>query len=201
MAKPSSVSRRLKSCITYLQMRDYEQALIHLFPALDKTAKRRRPKQGVGDRIRNFVADEEAMITAVATRNIFQNIRVNDVSFPEAIYKFGRTAISHEGELDPRLQFNDSRSLQIGSVWNLPSSYITGLCVAVMAAPENMHESIDAPLSLAIFDRKFQINELWGAKSEIQGVICKAFRNPNLFDPAQQSVATDRREDAAPAEQ
>jgi len=182
MPQPSSISRRLKSCIRYLEAHDYEQALIHLFPALDKTAKRRRPKDGVGDRIRRFVADEEAIITAVATRNIFRNIQVDGVSFPEAIYKFGRTPISHEGELDPRLQFNDSGSLRIGSVWNLPSSYITGLCVAIMVAPENTHENIDAPLELTIFDRTFKINELWGAKREVQGVICSAFRNPNLFD-------------------
>lgn len=182
MSQASSISRRLNSCITYLRGRDHEQALIHLFPALDKTAKRRRPKHAVGVRIRSFVADEEAIITAIATRNILQNIHVNGVSFPEAIYKFGRTSISHEGELDPRLQFNDSGSLQIGSVWNLPSSYITGLCVAVMVAPENVHENIDAPLTLTIFDRTFKVNELWGAKREVQGVICNAFRNPNLFD-------------------
>ena len=198
MSQPSSISRRLKSCIDYLQARDYEQSLIHLFPALDKTAKRRRPKAGVGDRIRNFVADEEAIITAVATKNIFVNININGVSFPEAIYRFGRTAISHEGELDPRLQFNDSGSLQIGSVWNLPSSYITGLCVAVMVAPENGREHIDAPLALTIFDRKFQIDELWGARSEVQSLICQAFGNPSLFDRAQQSVQLDRRKDVAP---
>jgi hypothetical protein len=56
------------------------------------------------------------------------------------------------------------------------------LCVAVMAAPENAHESTDAPLALTIFDRTFRINELWGAKREVQGVICNAFRDPNLFD-------------------
>jgi hypothetical protein len=193
MLEPTSISRRIRSCITYAQERDYEQAMIHFFPALDKTAKRRRPKGNVGDRIRNFIADEEAIITAVATKNVFRNIRVNDVSFPEAIYKFGRTAISHEGELDPRLEFNDAGSVQIGAIWNLPSSYITGLCVGVIVAPENEREHIDAPLSLDIFGRTFKINELWGAKREVQKVICDAFRNPALFDePAQQTAARDR---------
>jgi hypothetical protein len=180
MSKPSSISRRIKSCITYMNACDYEQALIHFFPALDKTA-RRRPKVGVGDRIRRFVADEESIITAIATKNIFKDTRVDGVSFPEAIYRFGRTAISHEGELDPRLRFNDTGSLQIGAVWNLPSSYITGLCVGVMVAPENAHEYIDAALSLTIFDRKFLINELWGAKHEVQEAICVAFGDPKIF--------------------
>jgi hypothetical protein len=156
--------------------------MINFFPALDKTAKRRRPKAGVGERIRNFISDQEAIITAIATGNIFQNISVNGVSFPEAIYKFGRTPIAHEGELDPRLTFNNAGSLQIGDIWNLPTSYITGLCVGVMVAPENAQEFIDKSLSLTIFSHEFKINELWGAEALVKKVIADAFRNPNLFD-------------------
>ena len=156
--------------------------MVNFFPALDKTAKRRRPKDGVGNRIRRFIADQEAIITAVATGNIMQNISINEVSFPEAIYKFGRTPIAHEGELDPRLTFNDAQSLQLGDIWNLPSSYIIGLCVGVMVAPENAQEFIDAPLGLSIFGRNFKINELWGAELLVKKVIADAFRNPRLFE-------------------
>jgi hypothetical protein len=166
--------------------------MVNFFPALDKTAKRRRPKHGVGDRIRCFIADQEAIITAVATGNIIQNISINGVSFPDAIYRFGRTPIAHEGELDPRLTFNDARSLQIGGTWNLPSSYITGLCVGVMVAPENAQEFIHAPLSLSIFGRDFKINELRGAELLVKKVISDAFRNPRLFEElAQQSAPAD----------
>jgi hypothetical protein len=194
MSQPSSVSRRIRSCIRYANLRDYEHAMINFFPALDKTAKRRRPKDGVGDRIRKFISDQEAIITAVATGNIICNVRFNDVSFPEAIYKFGRTAISHEGELDRRLTFNDSRSLEIGSTWNLPSSYITGLCVGVMVVPENSQEFIDESLSVSIFGREFKINELWGAESRVKAVIAEAFHNPDLFEElAQQRAAADVR--------
>jgi hypothetical protein len=154
---------------------------VNFFPALDKTAKRRRPKAGVGDRIRSFISDQEAIISTIATGNIFQNISVNGISFPEAIYKFGRTPIAHEGESDPRLTFNNDGSLQIGNTWNLPSSYITGLSVGVMVAPENSQEFIDAQLSLTIFDHRFAINELWGAEPLIKRVIANAFRNLRLF--------------------
>lgn len=155
--------------------------MIHFFPALDKTAKKRRPKDGVGDRIRKFISDQEAIITAIATNNIFRNININGVSFPQAIYKFGRTSIAHEGELDKRLTFHDSGGMTIGSVWNLPSTYKTGLVVGVMIAPENEQESIDAPLALTIFGNQFKVNELWGAEETVKQVISVAFRNPNLF--------------------
>ena len=181
MPQPSSISRRIQSCINYANAGNYESAMINFFPALDKAAKRRRPKAGVGERIRSFISDQEAIITAIATGNIIQNISVNGVTFPEAIYNFGRTPIAHEGELDPRLTFNNGSSLQIGNTWNLPSSYITGLCVGVMVAHENSQEFIDAQMNLKIFDHQFRINELWGAETVVKKVIANAFRNPSLF--------------------
>jgi hypothetical protein len=165
--------------------------MVNFFPALDKTAKRRRSRDGVGERIRRFVSNQEAIITAVATGNIFQNININGISFPDAIYKFGRNPIAHEGELDPRLTFNDSGSIQIGEIWNLPSSYITGLCVGVMVAPENAEEFIDAPLSLTIFGHELLINELWGAEQRVKNIIAVKFRNPHLFDEHQTTAAAD----------
>jgi hypothetical protein len=178
---PSAVSRRIESCIKYANSKDYESALIHFFPALDKTAKRRRPKDGVGSRIEKFISDQEAIISAIATGNILRNINVDGISFPKAIYKFGRTSIAHEGELDPRLTINEMGVLTIGQVWNLPSSYITGLTVGVIVAPENAQEHIDAPLGITLFEKQFGINELWGAEETIKQLICDAFGNPDVF--------------------
>ena len=182
MPNPSSISRRIQASLECAKARNYEESLIHFFPALDKTAKRRRPKAGVGELIRAFVADYEGIISAVATRNFIRNISADGVSFPDAIYKFGRTSIAHEGELDPRLTFNDTAEFTIGQVWNLPSSYILALCVAVMLAPENAHEFINTRATLVVCGRKFAINDLWGAQSEVERLICEAFRDPHLFD-------------------
>jgi hypothetical protein len=181
MKKPSSIGKRIESSIKYAKSKDYESAMIHFFPALDKTAKKRRPKDGVGSRIRKFISDQEAIITAVATGNIFKNITVDGISFPDAIYKFGRTSIVHEGELDKRLTFNDNGSLIIGEVWNLPSTYVTALCISVMVVPENNQEFIDSPLAITIFKRQFPINELWGAEETVKKLICDTFKNPVLF--------------------
>lgn len=155
--------------------------MIDFFPALDKTAKRRRPKAGVGDRIRSFLADQEGIISVVATNNFMRNNSINGIDFPAAIYKFGRTPIAHEGELDPRLTFNNLGALQIGEIWNLPSSYIPALCIGVMVAPENSSEHIDELLTVAILGRTFQINEIWGRQAEIEQLICDKFGDPNLF--------------------
>jgi hypothetical protein len=182
MVKPTGISRRLMQCVTHLQSNDCEGALVNLFPAMDKTAKKRRPKDGVGKRIKAFLTDEEALISVIGTGNVLTNISINRVKIPDALYKFGRTPIAHEGELDPRLEFNVSGAIQIGAKkWNLPIGYITGMCVSVIVAPENKNEYIEQPLSINIFGKTFVINEIWGDRSEIENHICFVFKDPNLF--------------------
>jgi hypothetical protein len=184
MNQPSGVSRRIEQCIKHMQARDWEGALVNLFPALDKTAKKRRPKEGVGARIKVFLEEEESLISSVATGNVFTRISVNGMLITDALYKFGRTAIAHEGELDPRLQFNDSGSVEIGSErWNLPSSYILGMSIAVMVAPENQAEKINDQLAFNLFGHQLRANDLWGQKVMVQKIISDRFENPHLFDP------------------
>lgn len=177
----SSVSRRLASCFDAYQRGDYEAAMVHFFPALDKVAKRRRPKDGVGARIRGFLKDEEVLISAIATGNVFSGNVIDGLTFEEAIYKFGRTPIAHEGELDSRLRFVNGGSWSIGNVWALPSQYILGLCVAVMVAPECEGEEIGGDARVVIFDREWELNRLWGAEKEVKAHVAATFRNPNLF--------------------
>lgn len=182
MSKPTGVSRRLLQCIKHLQENDFEGALINLFPALDQTAKRRRSKDGVGKRIKAFLEEEEKLISIVATGNCFSNIVCNGTSITDALYKFGRTSIAHVGELDPRLEFNSNGSVLIGrEKWNLPSGYITGMCIAVITAKENANECIDEPLAITVFERSFTIADLWGNSEEIKAQICRQFKNTELF--------------------
>lgn len=182
MNEPSGISRRLQQCVERLQTRDFEGALVNLFPAIDKTAKKRRPKEGVGARIRAFLQDEEVLISAIGTGNVFAGNSINGVTIPDALYKFGRTPIAHEGELDPRLHFNDSRSLEIGvDRWNLPWGYITGMSMAVVVAPENLGERISEHLGITIFGHKLRVNDLWGQKVMVQQIISEKFQDPHLF--------------------
>ena len=183
MGKPTGVSRRLLQCIKHLHEDDFEAALVNLFPAIDQTAKRRRSKAGVGKRIKAFLEEEEKLISIIATGNAISNIVCNDVSITDALYKFGRTSIAHEGELDPRLEFNISGSVMIDSdKWNLPSGYITGMLIAAVVAPENVNEHIAEQLSITVFDKEFSISDLWGNPVEIKAHICDKFKNDKLFN-------------------
>lgn len=182
MNSPSGVSRRLQQCIERLGAQDCEGALVNLFPAIDKTAKKRRPKEGVGKRIKAFLQDEEVLISSVATGNVFKNCSFDGVTFQDALYNFGRTPIAHEGELDPRLTFNTDGGLQIGKdCWNLPISYIVGMSLAVIIASENAGEHTAEGLGITVFGRQFALNEIWGHPESVREHICTMFRNPNLF--------------------
>ncbi|GAD88657.1 hypothetical protein VHA01S_008_00530 [Vibrio halioticoli NBRC 102217] len=180
--KPSGVSRRLLQAIKHLSSNDYEGALVNLFPAIDQTAKRRRPKDGVGKRVKSFLEDEEKLISIVATGNCFSKIVCDGISVTDALYKFGRTSIVHEGELDPRIQFNLNGAIEIGSnKWNLSIGYITGMCVAVIVSYENHAESIEEQLAITVFGKQFPIESLWGNSRELKNHICREFRDSTLF--------------------
>ncbi|SGZ05174.1 Putative uncharacterized protein [Moritella viscosa] len=170
----SSISRRIESSINGFQQNDFESALVHYFPALDKTAKKRYPKDGVGKRIKKFLDDELDIITYIATQNILR-INVNGITFPEAIYKFGRTSIAHEGELDPRLNFNNESGMSIGQLWNLPPSFIIGLIISVVLAPENNSEQLKGRYTVAIHGDRFDLSTQWGNRSDFRSYMEQKF--------------------------
>ncbi|MBN0989487.1 hypothetical protein [Amphritea pacifica] len=183
MRKPTGISRRIEQCIKHLQENDYEGALVNLFPAIDKTSKKRRTKAGVGQRIKAFLKDEEVLITAVGTGHVFKDCSFDGMSFEDALYKFGRTPIAHEGELDPRLTFNQNGGMQIGKDnWNLPSGYLAGLTLAVIISPENKGECTAEGLGITIFEQQFYLNDIWGNPDEVKNHICAKFHDPKLFD-------------------
>jgi hypothetical protein len=156
----------MEDCVKAFMGNDFEAALIHYFPALDKTAKRRRNEK-VGSRIRKFLDDELDIISHVATRNIFR-IECDGLSIPQAIYKFGRTSIAHEGELDSRLNFDNKNGMSIGQTWNLPPSFITGLILSVIIAPENSGEKFEQDYKVKIHGKEFNVSELWGKRQIIR---------------------------------
>jgi len=183
MSLPSGISRRVQQCIERLQVNDYEGSLVNLFPAIDKTAKKRRPREGVGKRIKSFLKDEEVLITAVGIGAIFKDCKFGRYAPEDLLYKFGRTSISHEGELDHRLTFNNSGRIEIADEkWSLPIGYVTAMALAVIVAPENIGERTKEGLQISFFDKSFKLNEVWGDPTSVREHICNRFNNESLFN-------------------
>lgn len=178
-----SIGRRIDSTIEAMIRNDYEDALIHLFPALDKTAKRRRQRSGVGERIKAFIADQQIIIAAIAFNNIFtRSCMFDGLTFADAIYKFGRTSIAHEGELDERLRIVPGNGLRIGKVWELPAATVSALAIAVIIAPENAHERSANTAHIKILLEEFPVQSLWGAEDTVKELIKKVYRRDVFAD-------------------
>ena len=65
MSKPLSrkgVSKRVKRALEFLGNDDAEDAIFNIGPAIDATAASRYPGQKVGDRIKQFIFDEQQLI-------------------------------------------------------------------------------------------------------------------------------------------
>ncbi|HDS1202459.1 TPA: hypothetical protein QD004_001744 [Shewanella algae] len=183
MSNPSGISRRIEQCIKHLQEHDYEGAMVNLFPAIDKTAKRRRSNIGVSARIKAFLKDEEVLITAVGIGSVFKGCKFDGMSFEDALYKFGRTSIAHEGEIDPRLTFNSNGGMTISKeLWNLPSGYLAAMALAVIISSENQGERTSEGLKITIYGKSFNLNDIWGCSYEVKRHICDKFDDQQLFD-------------------
>ncbi len=178
---PTAISRRIGQSLLSLKSKDYEGALVSLFPAVDKTAKKRLPKGGVGKRIRSFLKDEEVLITAIGMGMVHKNVIVGGMSVGDALYKFGRNPIIHEGELDPMLSFITKGQITMGpSGWKLPVDYIPALQLAVILAPENNQEEIPGNLGLNLYNQHFLVNDLWGNPAPIYEMLAE--RHPNEYE-------------------
>jgi hypothetical protein len=173
MPKPGSISRRIESSLTHLANNELEESLIHFFPALDKTAKIRYPRMGVGQRIKRLITDHEAIITAVAINNIITGATFSGLTIAEAMYKLGRTSILHEGELDSRLTFDNNTGLSIGHSWNLNNAWIFGLILCVILSKENLQEYINPSYAITLWGVDYSANDLWGREDMIYSILAK----------------------------
>jgi len=164
MVNPSSISRRVESALRHAKKGENEESLIHLFPALDKSAKKRYPKLGPGPRIKQFIDDQLDTISLIGCNN-FVRTTINGTTFPEAFYKLARNPLLHEGQLDTKINFSSKHGLTIGETWNLPPSYILGLVIGVAVAIENKNESIDQRIMCTLWNNQFPFNRLWANPS------------------------------------
>ena len=162
----SAISRRIEKALKAITDEDYEEALLNIFPALDKTAKKRRPLVGVGVRITEFIRDEGKYITGLTTSNSIGNFRTIEYDLAQVIYKFARNSLLHEGEIDESiLTINKEGHFSFGpGYWSIPESYVKGLLVVIILAPENKHTFGCNKYEMNIINKKYNLGTLWGRK-------------------------------------
>lgn len=176
----SAISRRLENALLSLFEKDYETSLLHCFPAIDKTASKRRPNVGVGKRFKAFLSDQRNIIAPIGLGvKMGKDCTFGGMSFEEAIYDLARNHLIHEGELADSFEITADRGSRLGGNWALSSANILALIVATLVAKENTEEAFSKAYELELFGQKVDLNALWGKEELVTRIIDSAFVKPN----------------------
>lgn len=176
----SAISRRLENALLSLFEKDYETSLLHCFPAIDKTASKRRPNEGVGKRFKAFLSDQTNIISPIGLGvRMGKGCTFGGMSFEEAIYDLARNHLIHEGEFADSLEISAARGSRLGGSWELSSANILALIVATLAARENSEEAFSTAYELELFGQQIDLNTLWGKEKLVHEMIDLAFVKPN----------------------
>jgi len=181
MAKKTSrqaIEKRIRRAIQCLAENDPEDAIYNIAPAIDVVAKERRPRiNRVGDRIKEFIFDEQQLLYFLSTQGKIKlpdGVRIimvddHDVEKPaggsggelaDFIYHNIRCAQSHDAEIDYHL-IDIGRNFGICREWFkgdggelepgrfiVSNATIMGLILSVICAPENRRIKLDGDISL-----------------------------------------------------
>ncbi|BCV65919.1 hypothetical protein TUM17387_12780 [Shewanella carassii] len=176
----SAISRRLENALLSLFDKDYEASLLHCFPAIDKTASKRRPNVAVGKRFKAFLSDQRNIIAPIGLGvKMGKGCTFGGMSFEEAIYDLARNHLVHEGEFADSFEIKSAHGSRLGGSWELSSANILALIVATLVAEENKGEAFSKTYELEIFGQKVDLNTLWGKEELVTEIIDSAFEKPN----------------------
>ena len=179
--KATGIGKRVEKAIMEFKSEDYEDTLYQLFSAIDKTAKKRRPDLGVGERIREFIREEVKYITGLTTSSSIGNLISDNKDLADALYKLARTYLFHECELSTKLSINKGQKIVFGqNEWSLPSFIILGLIFVVIIAPENKEEISNHDFDINILGNDYSLSELWGRKDIMRKMLNERFNSDNF---------------------
>lgn len=175
----SHIRRRIYAALKHYAEGDFESCGIHLWPAVDNTAKRRHGG-GVGYRIRKFLNASTPMISFIATSRVMI-IKSDGQTTYDILYELARNSITHEGQDSPMIEWTSNGSMRIAGKadrdqpHHFPKDFLFGIAMAVVTAPEN--GSLASPqkegqLQFAYLpNQTFWLSDLWGGEDYFYAVI------------------------------
>jgi hypothetical protein len=203
MAKKTSrqaIEKRIEKALQCLEEGDMEDAVFNIAPIIDVVAKERyKDKKRVGDRIKDFIFDEQHLIYYLSTQgkiSLPEGIRIvlanhEDVDNPvgnhggelsDFIYHNIRCAQTHDAEIDydlidfgrnfgiGRQKFEGDGGELASGVFIISSATILALILSVICAPEN--RKISLPGNITLY-KKIQLdkNKLVGNKGYLMTML------------------------------
>lgn len=151
--------------LEHLNTRNWESALLELFPIINRTANRRYPQEkGDGKKIKGYISAEEGLISYLATGSVWVGNVFEDMTLPELIYSLARNGMIHNRELDVNLEFHRKDTSYLGNESLLSDRYIFGLLMSVVFAAENRFEILPDNYCVRLLGVPCELNKLWGKR-------------------------------------
>lgn len=175
----TTVSRRIDTAIKHLRENDYENALIQISIAIDRTAKKKYPNvKKVGSRIKKIIQNYESFIYFFASNGqmlVMPNAKVviGTEDLPNMIYKSVRCALQHGDDLTDNVVIEDgvvSLGMRDGK-FILNRGHIFGLLFSVVGDNVNQLEFCESNPFVVIKNKTIMINDLWGNLKKIEDII------------------------------
>jgi hypothetical protein len=174
-----NVADSVKQALNYWDRQDWDTALFHASNAVDATAKKRYPQEGVAARYKRTVRDAVDIFCVMGAPGIdFDESRFpiavkSDLpdsrpDIADVLYGIHRHSHGHEDELPNGFELtpHGSRATRV-HVWRngkiqLPAGSALGLIAIAVFAPENKDQVIPFDYQLTWFDHVFHISDWWG---------------------------------------
>ncbi|MCV7198829.1 hypothetical protein [Mycobacterium angelicum] len=186
-----TVGNSVRQSLDHWARQDWDAALIHACDAVNGTAKKRYPQQGIATRFRRTIRDALDIFHVMAAPGVdFETTRfpiavksdlpdgrpdIADVLW--GIYRYGH---GHEDELPKGFELtrHGSRDEKV-SIWRdgkiqLPAAAALGLLAIAVFAPENKGESVPIDYKLSWYQHDFQISGWWGWQDHFREIIGSA---------------------------
>lgn len=199
------ISKRIRRALEFMAQDDPEDAIFNISPAVDATAAVRYPNKRVGERIKQYIFDEQRLIyyfsmqgkyllpdgvriIIVDRENADQPVGSHGGELSAFIYYCIRNPQTHEAEIDyefidfgrnfgiGREKFvNDGGDLLPGK-FIVSKATIMALILSVVCAPENKGIKLEGDISL--FGRvRLSHVELIGNKAYLMEKLLELFKN------------------------
>lgn len=145
MGTAMSVRERLDDARVLWAAGRKEGAFLLILCAADATARKRYPDMGVGDRFRQYIRDEMAIITGGPKYGVVLPFDGGHAPLEDILYRHLRCSFVHEGMPSPKIVFTDpvekdgvrQNVVHLREPLGLPINFAWNLFRALCDSPEN----------------------------------------------------------------
>lgn len=171
---------------------DYPEAMFHICPAIDATAKRFSGKRGRKN-YKDFLTDNMDIVCGFSVGTPLSGIRLNYVipgitapdgscSLEEIIYHSVRCGLAHEAAIPTNILITENQLGDPNGSLLLPKSIICGLIMAVVGSPANSLETCQETLCIHLNGVGFQINQWWGRSGALRKQMLSAIASKSATE-------------------